>query len=81
MLLSKELEGSTVERVYWSVVAQEWLPVIGKPFDSLQEAHTNALRQMDQQGTNTVVIINRIVFRKPDGVKVDMELARERKFR
>lgn len=80
MLLNKELAGATVERVYWAVPARDWLPVIGDPFDSFREAADHADLLMKEQGRVTSTIINRMVFRKTDGTKVDMEVARERRF-
>jgi hypothetical protein len=81
MLLSKELEGATVERVYWAVPSRDWLPVVGEPFDTFRDAADHADRLMAEQNRNTAIIVNRIVFRKANGTTVDMEVARERRFR
>lgn len=81
MLISNELEGATVERIYWAVPSRDWLPVIGEPFDSLKQAGEHADKQMTEQGLRTAIITSRAVFRKSDGTTVDMEIARERRFR
>jgi hypothetical protein len=81
MLLSKELEGSTIERVYWAVPSRDWLPVIGDKFDKFADASRQAEQNMAEQNTRTAIVVNRIVVRKADGTTVDMEVARERKFR
>lgn len=81
MLLSKELNGSTVDRVYWAVPSRDWLPVIGDPFDSFREAADHADSLMVKQNMRTAIIVNRMVFRKTDGTKVDMEVGRERRFK
>lgn len=80
MLISKELEGSTVERVYWAVLSRDWLPVVGEPFDSLREAGEYADKQVADLVIKTATIVNRVVFRKPNGTTVDMEIGRERRF-
>lgn len=81
MLLSKELEGATVERVYWAVPSRDWLPVVGDPFDTFRDAADHADRLMAEQGKGTAIVINRMVFRKTNGTTVDMEVDRERRFR
>lgn len=81
MLLSKELEGATVERIYWAVPSKDWLPVIGDPFDSFNAAKEHADTMMRSQNMRTAIITSRAVFRKPNGTTVDMEVDRERRFR
>jgi hypothetical protein len=78
MLISKELEGATVERIYWAVPPNTWIPTIGEKFDSFREAGDHALKMVD--GGRDALIINRVVFRKPNGTTVDMEVGRERRF-
>jgi len=78
MLISKELEGATVERVYWAVPPNTWIPIIGEPFDSFQEAADYAHKRAD--GGRDTLIVSRVVFRKPDGTTVDMEIGRERRY-
>lgn len=80
MLLSKELEGATVERVYWAVPSRDWLPVIGEEFDKFADASRQAERNIAENNLRSAIVVNRIVFRKLDGTTVDMEVARERKF-
>ena len=81
MLISKELEGATVQRVYWGVPSREWLPVVGEKFDSHREAADHADKLMEASGQEKLAITSRIVLRKTDGVAVDMEVAREYRFR
>lgn len=81
MLISKELEGATVERVYWAVPSREWLPVIGEQFDSFREAVDHADKQMVEQDARTATVVSRMVFQRTDGVIVDMEVGLERRFR
>jgi len=81
MLISKELEGATVDRIYWAVPSKDWLPVIGDQFDSYRAAQEHADAIMRSENMQTAIIVNRIVFRKANGTSVDMEVARERRFR
>lgn len=81
MLLSKDLEGATVERIYWAVPSKDWLPVIGEPFDTFQDASRHSDKLMADTNTRTSIIVSRAVFRKENGTTVDMEVARERRFR
>jgi hypothetical protein len=81
MLLGKELQGSTVERVYWAVPSRDWLPVIGEPFDTFRDAADHADRLMVEQNKGTILVYCRMVFRKPNGTTVDMEVDKERRFR
>lgn len=81
MLLSTELEGSTVEKVYWAVPSKDWLPVIGDKFDTYQDASRRVDQMFENTGNRTAIITNRIVVRKSNGTTIDMEVDRERKFR
>lgn len=81
MLLSKELEGATVERVYWAVPSTAWLPVIGRQFETFRDAQDYADSRLAEPPQSWTVIISRMVFRKPDGTTVDMEIGREKRFR
>ena len=42
-MIYKTLEGAVVERVYYGVVIPTWLPVIGEPFETYEEAKEYAL--------------------------------------
>jgi hypothetical protein len=81
MLLSKELEGSTIERVYWAVPSRDWLPVIDDKFDTFAEASRQVDKLFGEQNHRTAIIVSRVVVRKKNGTTVDMEVGRERKFR
>lgn len=81
MLLSKELEGATVERVYWAVPSTAWLAVIGQQFETFRAAQDYADSRLADTPQPSAVIISRMVFRKPNGTTVDMEIGRERRFR
>jgi hypothetical protein len=81
MMISKELEGATVERVYWAVLSRDWLPVVGEPFDSLRAAGEYADKQVADMVIKAATVVSRVVFRKPDGTTVDMEIGREKRFR
>jgi len=81
VLLSKDLEGATVERIYWAVPSKDWLPVIGDPFDTFNAAKEHADHIMRRDNMQTAIITSRVVFRKDNGTTVDLEVARERRFR
>lgn len=81
MLISKELEGATVERVYWAVPSTTWLAVIGQQFETFREAQDYADSRLADSPQSWSVIISRVVFRKPNGTTVDMEVGREKRFR
>ena len=81
MLISKELEGATVERVYWAVPSRSWLPVVGESFDTVRDAQAYADGMIRDRDLNAAVIVNRMVFRKRNGTTVDIEVGSERRFR
>jgi hypothetical protein len=80
VILSKDLEGATVERIYWAVPSKDWLPVIGDQFDSFNAAKDHADALMVRDNMQTAIITSRMVFRQR-GVSIDLEVARERRFR
>ena len=81
MMLSKTLEGAVVERVYYAVLFASWLPVIGEPFETFAEARDYAEQQMFEKEKPEAMITSRIVFRRVDGVREDMEFDRTMRYR
>lgn len=65
-MFSKNLQGATVEKIYWTVRHPMWLPTTGTEFDSPLTARKYA-EDVVSVNSPKAAIETRIVFRFPEG--------------
>lgn len=64
-MISKALQGATVERVYWAVNVHTWSPTTGIHFDSELSARKYAEESVNAKNPRAA-ISTRMVFRYPE---------------